>query len=156
MTPEQWKNLKNSEQQKNQSKKNLGTYGITRGFRSRSLQSFQTDLEQGKAKHLLPMYNAKEKLKSGVIKTKDIPYMQRKGGSWDGADVCGKKKKGSTTDTMDNNYKRNSAPSPSLSLTPWPKNNSLGTAGKRRRGKDTGAAQPSPKRAQTKKFFGIF
>ena len=42
------------------------------------------------AGHLMPMMNAKEKLKKGAIKEEDIPYMQR-GGSWDNADVKGGK-----------------------------------------------------------------
>jgi hypothetical protein len=40
------------------------------------------------AGHLMPMFNAKEKLKKGAIKEEDIPYMQR-GGSWDNTDVKG-------------------------------------------------------------------
>jgi hypothetical protein len=42
------------------------------------------------ARHLMPMFNAKDKLKSGSIKREDIPYMQR-GGSWDNTDVRGGK-----------------------------------------------------------------
>lgn len=76
-------------------KKNLGAFG-PQSFKSRSLQSFQRDLEKGKAGHLMPVTNAKEKLKAGVIKQEDIPYMQRMG-SWDGSDI-GKKKKWSETD----------------------------------------------------------
>eukprot|EP00536_Pseudo-nitzschia_multiseries_P005114 jgi/Psemu1/238219/estExt_Genewise1.C_930034 len=139
MTPEQWQKLKNSER-KNQSKKNLGAYGITRGFKSRSLQSFQTELERGKASHLMPMYNAKEKLKSGRIKTDDIPYMQRSGGSWDGADV-GKKKKWSA---VDKNYKQSAIP------VARPDYN-LGTV--QRRADDVAASKPRP---QSKKLFGLF
>jgi hypothetical protein len=38
----------------------------------------------------MPMFNAKDKLKSGSIKREDIPYMQR-GGSWDNTDIKGGK-----------------------------------------------------------------
>jgi hypothetical protein len=62
-----------------------------RGFKSRSFQSFQEALEKGDAAHMMPMFNSKEKLKSGEIKMEDIPYMQR-GGSWDNSDVKGAKK----------------------------------------------------------------
>ena len=77
MSPDQWRKLK-QEEQSQKAKKNFAAFG-PRGFQSRSLQSFQQDLEKGKANHLLPMTNAKEKLKSGAIKSKDIPYMQRTG-----------------------------------------------------------------------------
>lgn len=56
-----------------------------------SFQSFQEALERGEAEHLLPVFNAKEKVKRGEIKTEDIPYMQR-GGSWDNSDVKGAKR----------------------------------------------------------------
>jgi hypothetical protein len=42
------------------------------------------------AGHLMPMFNAKDKLKKGAIKPQDIPYMQR-GGSWDNTDIKGGK-----------------------------------------------------------------
>ena len=71
-------------------KKNLGGLG-PRGFKSRSFQSFQEALERGEADHLLPVFNAKEKLAKGLIKEEDIPYMQR-GGNWDNSDVKGAKK----------------------------------------------------------------
>ena len=45
-------------------------------------------MERGEAKHLMPMFNAKEKLRKGKIRKEDIPYMQR-GGSWDNTDVKG-------------------------------------------------------------------
>ena len=40
----------------------------------------------------MPMFNAKEKLARGEIKEEDIPYMQRKGGSWDNSDIKEAKK----------------------------------------------------------------
>jgi hypothetical protein len=87
-TPESYKKFKDDE--KKAAKKNLGGMG-PRGFKSRSFQSFQEALEKGDAGHMMPMFNSKEKLKSGEIKMEDIPYMQR-GGSWDNSDVKGAKK----------------------------------------------------------------
>ena len=44
--------------------------------------------------HLVPVFDAKEKVKKGEIKAEDIPYMQRgNGASWDNSDVKGAKKK---------------------------------------------------------------
>ena len=95
-TPEQWKRMKQAEQDAAKSKA-FGQFG-PRGFKSRSLQSFQMDLEKGKAQHLMPVFNAKEKVKKGEIKAEDIPYMQRgNGASWDNSDVKGAKKKHSGT-----------------------------------------------------------
>jgi hypothetical protein len=77
LTAEQWKKIKEKEAQQ---KANLGKLG-PRGFKSRSFQSFQEALERGEAAHLMPVENAKERLKKGEIKLSDIPYMQR-GGAW--------------------------------------------------------------------------
>ena len=88
MSPEQWKKFKADEAAKK--KKNLGAMG-PKGFKSRSFQSFQEALERGEATHLLPVENAKERVKRGELKVEDIPYMQR-GGSWDNSDVKGAKK----------------------------------------------------------------
>lgn len=41
---------------------------------------------------MLPMFDAKERLRKGEIKKEDIPYMQR-GGAWDDSDVKGARKK---------------------------------------------------------------
>merc|ERR1711971_1245024 len=90
MTPEQWRKLQTKEKASKASK-NYGAFG-PQTLKSRSLKAFQEDLEKGKASHLLPMFNAKQKLKQGKIKQKDIPYMQR-GGSWDNSDVAGAKKR---------------------------------------------------------------
>jgi hypothetical protein len=54
------------------------------------LQSFQEALEKGEANHLMPVFNAKEKIQKGLIRPEDVPYMQR-GGSWDNTDVKGAK-----------------------------------------------------------------
>jgi hypothetical protein len=48
-----------------------------KGFKSRSMQSFQEALERGEAEHLLPVFNAKQKIARGELKEEDIPYMQR-------------------------------------------------------------------------------
>jgi hypothetical protein len=88
-TPEQYKNFKESEATK-KAKQNLGKLG-PRGFKSRSFQSFQEALERGETSHLMPVFNAKEKIKRGELKLEDIPYMQR-GGSWDNSDVKGAKR----------------------------------------------------------------
>mmetsp|Transcript_13846 Transcript_13846/g.17468 ORF Transcript_13846/g.17468 Transcript_13846/m.17468 type:complete len:222 (+) Transcript_13846:235-900(+) len=71
-------------------KKNLGRVG-PKGFKSRSFQSFQEALERGEAEHLLPVMNAKERVKKGELRKEDIPYMQR-GGAWDNSDVRGAKR----------------------------------------------------------------
>ena len=41
------------------------------------MQSFQEALERGEAEHLLPVFNAKQKIAKGELKEEDIPYMQR-------------------------------------------------------------------------------
>jgi len=56
--------------------KNLGRMG-PKGFQSRSMQSFQEALERGEAEHLLPVFNAKQRIAKGELKEEDIPYMQR-------------------------------------------------------------------------------
>ena len=89
-TPEQYKKFKQDEAKKAKSKKNLGGMG-PRGFKSRSMQSFQEAMEKGEADHLLPVFNAKERVRKGELKKEDIPYMQR-GGNWDNSDVKGAKK----------------------------------------------------------------
>jgi hypothetical protein len=90
-TPEQYKKFKAQETKKATAKKNLGGMG-PRGFKSRSMQSFQEAMERGEASHLMPVFNAKERVKRGELKVQDIPYMQR-GGNWDNSDVKGATKK---------------------------------------------------------------
>ena len=75
MTPEQWKKFKQQEKA-SEAKKKYGAFG-PQSFKSRSMQAFQQDLEKGKTGHLLPVFNAKEKVKAGQLKKGDIPYMQR-------------------------------------------------------------------------------
>jgi len=76
-TPESYKKFKEGEKKK-LAAKNLGKLG-PRGFKSRSFQSFQEALERGETTHLMPVFNAKEKLRKGELKEEDIPYMQRGG-----------------------------------------------------------------------------
>jgi hypothetical protein len=70
-TPESYKKFKEQEEKK-KAKLNLGGVG-PRGFKSRSMQSFQEALERGETAHLLPVFNAKAKIKSGELKKEDIP-----------------------------------------------------------------------------------
>jgi len=71
-TPESWKKFQEKEKAR-QKQQGLGRMG-PKGFESRSMQSFQEALERGEASHLMPMFNAKEKLASGKIRKEDIPY----------------------------------------------------------------------------------
>lgn len=64
---------------------------IPNPYTSISFQSFHEALERGEATHLIPVMNAKERVKKGELKWEDVPYMQR-GGSWDNSDVKGAKK----------------------------------------------------------------
>ncbi|KAJ8603806.1 hypothetical protein CTAYLR_000223 [Chrysophaeum taylorii] len=86
LTPAQWAAMKKKEADA-KSKKNFGAGGA-RGFKSRSMQSFVAALEKGEATHLFAV--DPKKVKKGEIALKDVPYMQR-GGSWDNADLKGKK-----------------------------------------------------------------
>lgn len=88
----QWASFKQKEQKKKDAaaKKNLGRMG-PKGFQSRSFQSFQEALERGEAAHLMPVENAKERVRKGELKVEDIPYMQR-GGNWDNTDIKGARK----------------------------------------------------------------
>mmetsp|Transcript_7316 Transcript_7316/g.8008 ORF Transcript_7316/g.8008 Transcript_7316/m.8008 type:complete len:209 (+) Transcript_7316:314-940(+) len=88
-TKESYAKFKEQEKKKQQ-KQNLGRMG-PKGFKSRSFQSFQEALERGEADHLMPVFNAKERVRRGELRQEDIPYMQR-GGAWDNADVKGAKK----------------------------------------------------------------
>ena len=63
-TAESYKKFKANETKKNV--KNLGGVG-PRGFKSRSMQSFQEAMEKGEATHLMPVFNAKEKVRSGKL-----------------------------------------------------------------------------------------
>lgn len=71
--------IKNAEKAKN-AKKNLGKSGITT-FKSRSFSDWQA----AGGKNLFPVDP------KSVKNAKDLPYMQRKGGSADDSDIGGKK-----------------------------------------------------------------
>merc|ERR1719231_788553 len=79
MSKEQWKKMKDAE--KNKSKgKNLGKNGITT-FKSRSFDDWQ----KSGGKNLFPVDPR------SVKSAKDLPYMQRPGGSADDSDIGGNK-----------------------------------------------------------------
>jgi hypothetical protein len=75
MSPDQYRKLRANEKEQ-ASRKKLGAFG-PQSFKSRSLQSFQQDLEKGKTSHLLPVFFAKDRVKNGEIRPEDVPYMQR-------------------------------------------------------------------------------
>ena len=85
LSENEWKKIKEKEYKENKNK-NYSKNGLN-GFKSRSLKSFQTDLEKGNNVKNFPVFNAEDKLKKGVIKKSDIPYMQRKNGNWDNSDL---------------------------------------------------------------------
>lgn len=140
MTPEQYKKLR-SKEKNDISKKNLGAFG-PQSFQSRSLLSFQKDLERGNASHLMPMFDAKAKLKSGKIKQSDIPYMQRQG-SWDNSDLGGKKRKWTNDDK---NYQGTGWKPAGLD---WSGNN-------QRRGPQATKQQEQASPKKSGGFFGLF
>jgi hypothetical protein len=152
-TKETWAKFKSSEAAKKQQAANLGRLG-PKGFKSRSFQSFQEALERGEAEHLLPVFNAKEKLEKKQIRLEDIPYMQR-GGSWDNSDVKGarnqKKWLASDKDYSNGGYKKEQ------SASIWGVGEGLDWTGGRSR---TGPQQPAQAKKQPqeapKKKFGWF
>jgi len=105
MSAEQWRKLQSKEKEV-KAKKKFGAFG-PQSFTSRSLQSFQSDMEKGKTGHLLPVFNAKDRVKRGELKQEDIPYMQR-GGNWDNSDVKGAKKV--QWNSLDKRYNANQKP----------------------------------------------
>lgn len=82
MTKAQWEKIKNKDKAKTAGK-DLGKTGIT-SFKSRSFAQWQ----QAGGKHLFPVDPKKAKSQ------KEIPYMQRAGGSADDSDLEKPKKKG--------------------------------------------------------------
>ena len=85
MSKAQWQKIKDEEKSKNKGK-NLGQVGIT-SFKSRSFSEWQ----KAGGKNLFPVDP------NSVKSADEIPYMQRAGGSADGADLKGgAKKKGPT------------------------------------------------------------
>lgn len=89
LTAEDYKRIKEADRKK--MGKNLGGLG-PRGFKSRSMQSWQEAYERGETGHSIAPFGYKESLKAGKIKKEDVPYMVR-GGSWDNSDVPGAKRK---------------------------------------------------------------
>ncbi len=75
MSKEQWQKVKNAEKNKNKGK-NLGKVGIT-SFKSRSF----ADWQKAGGKNLFPVDP------KSVKNAKDLPYMQRPGGSADDDDL---------------------------------------------------------------------
>merc|ERR1712038_1561222 len=75
MSKEQWRKLKEQEKNKNKGK-NLGKTGIT-SFKSRSF----ADWQKSGGKNLFPVDP------NSVKSSKEIPYMQRQGGSADDSDL---------------------------------------------------------------------
>ena len=71
-TKESYAKFKANEAKKKAKAKNLGGMG-PKGFKSRSFQSFQEALERGEASHLMPVMNAKERVRKGELKPEDIP-----------------------------------------------------------------------------------
>lgn len=70
--------------------KDLGRLG-PRGFKSRSMQSWQQAYEKGLTGHSFAPFGYRQAVKEGTIKKEDVPYMVR-GGSWDNSDVFGAKR----------------------------------------------------------------
>jgi len=68
-TEESYKKFKADEVAKKKAA-NLGRMG-PKGFESRSMQSFQEALERGEADHLMPVFNAQEKIKKGEIRPEE-------------------------------------------------------------------------------------
>ena len=74
---------------------NRGIMGLGRSFKiaddDRSgdlgMEEFQKGRESGQLDYNMPVFNAKEKLRKGLIKEEDIPYMQRRGGRPDNKDT---------------------------------------------------------------------
>ena len=80
MSKAQWEKIKNKDKSKTAGK-DLGKTGVT-SFKSRSFMEWQKD----GGKHLFPVDP------KSVKSQKEIPYMQRAGGSADGEDLKGGKK----------------------------------------------------------------
>jgi len=137
MTPHQWHDIRRKERNE-QRKKEFGRMG-PKGFKSRSLQAFQQDLEKGKVGHLLPVMFAKDQLKKGLIKNEDVPYMQR-GGNWDNSDVKGANK----IDWTDTDKKYETGQGPFSFLKGSPKTQAPPTMEK------------EEKEPRKKGFFGLF
>ena len=89
LSADEYQRIKQADQKKKGT--NLGGLG-PRGFKSRSMQSWQEAYERGETNHYLAPVGYREALKKGEIKKEDVPYMVR-GGTWDNSDVAGAKRK---------------------------------------------------------------
>merc|ERR1719424_2000379 len=87
LTKEQWAKEKKKLRAPKSGLGKGGTSGMQ--FRSRSMEEFQKGREAGQLDYNMPVFNAKEKLRKGLIKEEDIPYMQRRGGRPDNKDTRG-------------------------------------------------------------------
>lgn len=101
LTKAQWEQLKKKEEDERKRLGNLGVMGVNR-FKSRSFQAWQ---ESG-GKHLFPV-------NPNLVPYEERPYMQRKGGDWEGTDLSkkglegkdqGQSAKRSKTDDVYDNY----------------------------------------------------
>jgi len=100
MSKAQWQKIKDAEKGKNKGK-NLGAVGIT-SFKSRSFDDWQ----KSGGKNLFPVDP------NSVKNVKDLPYMQRPGGSADDSDLKGGKKKSGPTFFKMGASKKKAAPAP--------------------------------------------
>ena len=85
LSQSQWEKIKYEE--KKAKSKNYAVSGVSKGFKSRSLNEFLELKEKGLTDYNMPVFNAREKLLKGIITEKDIPYMQRKNGKPDDSDL---------------------------------------------------------------------
>lgn len=145
MTPEQYKKLRDKEK-KQEAQKKFGAFG-PQSFQSRSLRSFQEDLEKGKTGHLMPVFNAKAKVQKGEIRPEDVPYMQR-GGKWDNSDIKTAKKV--EANQWDKKY--NASPAPAR--VDWTGNSQRTGPGSSAARANAAKSSPPPK--EPKKLFGLF
>mmetsp|Transcript_3804 Transcript_3804/g.5183 ORF Transcript_3804/g.5183 Transcript_3804/m.5183 type:complete len:154 (-) Transcript_3804:142-603(-) len=102
LSKEQWRKMKEAEKNKNKGK-NLGKVGVT-SFKSRSFAEWQ----KAGGKNLFPVDP------KSVKDPKDLPYMQRQGGSADDDDL---KKKNPFGNFF--NKKKGSEPEPEEKKTNW-------------------------------------
>jgi hypothetical protein len=152
-TPEQWNKMKESEK-KSARDKNFAAVG-PRSFESRSMQSFQKDLEKGQSAHLFPVFNAKKLVAEGKLKAEEIPYMQR-GGKWDNSDVKGAKKK--AWNEVDKKYNPNASPTTPryLGFVERKAAQTAATAAANKANANKKAPPQQPPKAEPKKLFGLF
>jgi len=128
MSKDQWKKMKADEKNKKKGK-NLGAGGITT-FKSRSF----ADWQKAGGVNLFPVDP------KSVKDPKLLPYMQRPGGTADGSDLSGKKKKGAFSFSGG----KKKAPAP---VAVERKAGSFSFGGKNK------APEPEPEKEKKKKFW---